>query len=294
MVELVVVIPVGPKCNVEFIADTIDSVLSFTTRERRIILMDDSSKDTGQRVRERHPDLTVLKSPRTLGKLGGLYCNLSAAFDYAISNFTFKALLRLDTDALLVGSNPEADAITCFESDPRVGSAGNYTHEYGGKLRDRTWVANQLVRQTRGIRSMIRQPRGAFALHRILPRARRNGYELGEEVFGGACFYSYAAVRSLALAGYLPHRGLARAHLEEDEVFGIALRACGYHFADLWSHNQSFACTWNGLPAAPEELCSGPAKVIHSVRDYKTMSERELRHFFRERRAALARENNAL
>lgn len=287
MVELVVVIPVGPQCKVEFVADTIDSVLCFTTKERRIILMDDSSKDTGQRVRERHADVTVLKSPRTLGKLGGLYRNLSEAFNYAISELTFKALLRLDTDALLVGPNPEADAIACFESDPRIGSAGNYTHEYGGKLRDRTWVACQLVRQTRGLRSMMRRPRGALALHRVLPRAKSNGYELGEEVFGGACFYSYAAVRSLALAGYLPHRGLARAHLEEGEIFGIALRACGYHFADLWSHNQSFACTWNGLPAAPEELSAGPAKVIHSVRDYKSMPERELRQFFRERRAAL-------
>jgi hypothetical protein len=72
--------------------------------------------------------------------------------------------------------------------------------------------------------------------------------------------------------------------LEEDEIFGVALRACGYHFADLWKYNRSFACTWNNLPATPEELAEGPAKVIHSVRDYRRLPERELRAVFRQHR----------
>ena len=285
MIKLAVVIPIGPNCNPKFVCDTVESVKVYTTPDRHILLADDSQKGVGAEVAITHPDVEVMTIERNLGKLGGLYLNLCLAFSHLLDTREFRALLRLDTDALVTGPNPEADAINCFNNDPLVGSAGNYTHEYGGRARDRDrgWVAIQVFKQTSTWR-FFRRPRCNLALRGMIRKAYTNGYYPGEEVFGGACFYSWAGLRALREAGYLPNKLIANVLLEEDEIFGLALRACGYHFVDLWLYNQSFACSHGCLPASPANLVAAGVKVVHSVRDYNLASEEEVRAFFRKHR----------
>jgi hypothetical protein len=64
-------------------------------------------------------------------------------------------------------------------------------------------------------------------------RAHRGGYRAGERVEGGACFYSYTGLKALAANRYLPKMSLARTGLREEDIFGLTLRASGYHFCDL-------------------------------------------------------------
>jgi hypothetical protein len=239
---------------------------------------------TGATLRRTYPDLEIVTTTGHAGLHGGLYLNLARAFQHALARYEFAALLRLDTDALITGPNPEDDAIACFSADPLIGSAGNYRYEFGGDLRDPTFVADKLRQQTRTLRGLVRHPDRWLALQRVLPRARRNGYFPGEEVFGGACFYSRPGLLALARGGCLPRASLARTTLQEDEIFGLTLRACGYHFCDLWEYNGSFACTWGDLPANPEVLLESTAKVIHSVRDSSALPEADVRAMFRRKR----------
>ena len=100
--DLIVVIPVGPNETLEDLFDTIESVLYYTTRERRIILVDDSGKDTCIAVQAQIPDIDVVKTPHNNGDNGGLYLTLSLGYLHAHRNYTFKVLLKLDVDALVI------------------------------------------------------------------------------------------------------------------------------------------------------------------------------------------------
>ena len=244
-------------------------------------MLDDSGRGTGAELAAVHPGVELFTTAGGGGLYGDLYLNLGSCFAHVVQHYQFESLLRIDTDALVIGPNPEQDAMTLFDDDPLVGSAGNYLYEFGGSRRDPSWVASKIRRHTRQPRSVIRHPKQFLAMWRVLSPALRNGYYLGEEVFGGACFYSYPALKTLHGHGYLPRGSLSTTSLQEDEIFGLSLRAFGYHFADLWEFNRSFGCTWGTLPASPQELLDGGAKVIHSVRDYEGLSEAETRAFFR-------------
>ena len=82
-------------------------------------------------------------------------------------------------------------------------------------------------------RALIDDTRGTLGLWRAVARAHRGGYRAGERVEGGACFYSYTGLKALAANRYLPKMSLARTGLREEDIFGLTLRASGYHFFDL-------------------------------------------------------------
>ncbi len=110
-VKLVVVIPVGPFCELSYICDTLDSICHYMTASLAIILLDDSGKNTGRAVQEHFSEVTVLLALRHYGKEAGLYLNLSRGLAFAYEHYDFDVLLRLDTDALIIGQRPEEDAI---------------------------------------------------------------------------------------------------------------------------------------------------------------------------------------
>ena len=168
-VDLVVVLPVNRNCNIEFAADTIDSVKAYTGTSRAIVVLDDSGSDAGEQIRSLHPDIEVVIAEGAAGPDGGSYLNLAQSFAFVLRGYQFHALLRIDTDALVIGPHPEEDAIAVFERDPLVGSAGNYEYEFGGVRRDPSDVARKIRRHTRRPRSIARHPDQSLALWRVLP-----------------------------------------------------------------------------------------------------------------------------
>jgi hypothetical protein len=283
-VAAVVVVPVGPGCREEFVADTVESALFYMAPGTRVLLADNSFKGTGRRVRERFPDGTVdvLVTEEHAGKFGKLYVTLAVAFAHALDAYDdFPVLLRMDTDALVTGPRPEADAAALFAAEPAVGIAGQYPNWYDGTPTDWSWPREQVLKQSGSLRSLVTHPRRGLALRDAYKRAAANGYEAGVHVFGGAYFVSRDCLERLRAAGLLPRVALGDAYLQEDHLFGLLVKAVGKEMGDLASRDGPFACAWQDLPAPPDEVLRRGKKVVHSTRRCGNLGEEEIRAAFR-------------
>ncbi len=280
--SVTVVIPVGPSHGREFVRDTIDSARE-SLPDCRLILIDDSGDDT---IRHLAPaDATIIAAPAGYeGLEGQLYRRLSLAFREALRT-PFDLLLRLDTDALILGNTFVPRATHIFAENPRIGALGCYRTNYDGTPRTYTWPALRIRRMVTV--EALRDPMRALRVGRLLLRAYHDGdYIRGESVQGGAMIYSPAAIRSFAQTGLLDDRRLARSRMQEDHIFGLCLRGLGYRMLDFGSANDDlpFAITWRGLPSPPEQLIAAGKEIVHSTKSFGDCEEREIRSVFLEAR----------
>jgi hypothetical protein len=276
--DSVFVIPVGPKCQTDFVSDTIESIHYYAPKAR-IVVVDDSRRGLGAELAERY-NLTSLES-RAHGLLGSLYLNLSDGFQEALTK-PFKVLVRLDTDALISGSDFEAKAEGCFDFDQRLGSLGSFRVGYNRMgIRSRTWAKRRILRYltTKGPFN----PRQALLVARLVIRARRHGYKLGDSIMGGAAVYRYEAVVALDEAGLLGRPEFVDTGLQEDHIFGLCLFSLGYQLGEFGDQYDDLpmGVDWIGLPASPEELLKHGKSIIHSTKSFGTMDERAIREAFR-------------
>ena len=285
--DLVVVIPVGPAASPEFLFDNIYSILYYVKGTCKIVLADDSHKGLGKLAQEQFPqvEIDIVPTPKPMGRLLGLYITLCTAFKHAVTHYHFGALLKLDTDALLIGDNPAKEAIEMFASYPSMGMAGQYPNEYNGKPWDIGWPKQEIIKICTTI-SFIRKPIPHWALLTAYRKALKNGYQTGESVFGGSYFMSEKALLALHKASRLPDYRLKTVNLEEDHMFSMLVMAAGFQLGDLSSGSLPMACTWRGLPASPEELYERGKKIIHSTRYWQEQKEEEIRAFFKKKRRA--------
>jgi hypothetical protein len=236
-VDLVVVISLGPECEIGAALDAVESVEAYATSSRTIVVADHSGDGSGRRVQEAHRDVHVAEMDADDAddrSVDVSYVHLARVFADVVRGHQFDALLRMGGDALITAPHPEADAIACFDRDQLVGAAGHYRSGSGS-------AARRIRRQLFPPGALIADTRGTVGLWRVQAQARRHGYRAGERVEGDACFYSYTALKALAANGYLPKMSLARTGLREDEIFGLTLRASGYHFCDLWDPDEPVA-----------------------------------------------------
>jgi len=148
-VDLVLVVPIGPGSNPEYVIDTITSFKFYTRSTHKIILLDDSQEQISEKIQKIIHDCDVLYTPRPLGGWAGLYINLSNAYQHALDHYDFTVLLKMDTDALIIGAEPEKHAISLFESNPFAGMAGQYPYAYNGELWNIRWPEQRIVNSTR-------------------------------------------------------------------------------------------------------------------------------------------------
>lgn len=275
--DTVVVIPVGPTCRLDFVADTIDSVQFFAPLAR-IIIVDDSGRGRGAEL-ERRYRLTVVTATAH-GLFGSLYLNLSAGFMEALQQ-PFKILVRLDTDALIAGDDFEKKAIDSFEADLHLGSLGSFRIGYDQGLRDPRWAKWRII-VFFALRSW-KSPRAALTLTRLLVRARRHGYRLGESIMGGAVIYRYEAIAAMKEAGLLGRAELTATRLQEDHIFAICLLSLGYQLGEFGNQDDDLpmGVHWKGLPASPRELLERGKSVIHSTKSFESVDEEAIRKEFR-------------
>lgn len=295
--ELVIVIPVGPTCKIEYILDTIESIYFYVHCDFKIILSDDSQNTNVRvKVKEQYPDAVIISYDTNQGKTLGLYMTLCKAYRYALEHFDFKVLLRLDTDALIIGHDPEAPILEFFEKNPSVGLAGRYVKRvyspddfgnvwHNGGREHMVAIAKMFTRY------YLRHPFINWKIRKLMFSAINQGYELGELIFGGSYAFSRLAIEKLDQKGLLPWHKVRGADMEEDHFFTLLVASTGLELGDLASGDQPFACTWRGLPASPETLYEANKKIIHSTRFWKNLNEDQIRDYFRSKRRVLNASN---
>jgi len=279
---LAVIIPAGPADDV---ADTVASVVHFTSAPRFIVVIDDTGRAVRETLEASSTDVHVIPAPPDApGVLGGLWVKLAAGYRYVLDNFSFDVILRLDADALVIGHGIARSASERFATDDRLGMLGSYRLGYDGGHRDWEPAARILDREC-GLRGIDR-PRMRHLLRTLRSIAVENGYVRGEHPLGGAYLHSKSAVHAIAERGWLELSPLRHSHLGEDHIFALLTRAAGFEIGDFAGPDDPMALEWKGLPAGPAELLARHKVITHSVRSWGQLNEAEIRTAFAKARGS--------
>jgi glycosyltransferase involved in cell wall biosynthesis len=286
-VKHVVLMPVGPEIRHEYVHDTIESIRHYTDPDRRIILVDD--RGPNNRLQAEGDDLDVLVNPQPGGSQAMLYIIISMGIRYALEHYRFKVLLRLDDDALIIGSRPEDDAICRFKEQPNIGQLGSFRKTCTGYNRDISWPAGQLEKEmaTSQANNKVKESKPddlARQLRRIYTEARGHGYRAGEHSLGGATYFSYECLKRLVDSNLLGISALATSMLGEDHLMGMLVRAAGMDIGEFEQGVDPLCLDWLNLPCAPDEILNRGKKITHSVKRWHDMDQENIRAFFRGRR----------
>ncbi len=280
----VVVIPFGPSEPVESVQDTLDSIQRYLSPNTKVILVDNSRKGTGSIIQHSFSDADVIYGTHQ-GMFAHLFLNICQGTAHAYEHYRFKVLLRMDSDALIIGALPDVQAAAVFEQRPGVGQLGVYETDYHGQPM-RWWPINlSMAVQALNPLSWIWPAWNGFAFRQLLVRAIRQGYQIGSHVYGGGFFMSYACVERLHRDGILTDERLDDLRLAEDHITTVSVYSVGLDAADFASGDLPCAQAWRGLPAAPEELLAKGKKVVHSVRYWRELKEADVRAIFRSHRS---------
>ncbi|MBI5667930.1 MAG: glycosyltransferase [Chloroflexi bacterium] len=286
-VKLVVLIPVGTISNknrFEYMVDTIESIIHYTTPNRRIIIQDNSSPlHLGEKLRLIFPELIVVRAPENYLLGGGLYKAESLALLHIAAAYRFQVLFKMDTDAIMLGYGLEDDAIRFFEDHPDVGIMGNYFYDGVGAA----WPRERLLYETSHLGWLENRKRCA-RLRYYLQMANANGYIPGEHVLGGMAIYNPRFIEKLVQGDFLLREELRQSKLQEDHLFGLLCKASGMHLASFSYPDYPFQVAWQELPAAPHELMERGVKAVHSTRQWNDLNEDQIREYFRMQRSAYA------
>lgn len=276
--KAVYVIPVGPGDDDH--NDTIKSVLHYADAQAEVVVVDDRGLDGTWRAE--FPSVHVVAAPDAPGGWGGLYYKLGTGMTFAVENLQFDLLIRMDTDALLIGTGFEEKCAKRFQLDNQVGILGAWKHGPDGSLRDWTPAANVLRSET-GIRG-LRHPRRALDLQRLTTQALRHGYELGENALGGCYVMSGTLVKTFHERKMLQMSSLIGSMAGEDHIFSLLARSLGFRIGDFSGIGDPMAIKWKGLSASPQLLNEQNRLVIHSLKSFGHFEETTSRAYFAERR----------
>lgn len=269
----VVVVPAGPT---DTAVDTLESVFRYMDPELVVVI-----DDTDGRGIEFSNERIVLLPAIAHGSQGQLWVNLAMAFRFAVQTTDFEILLRLDTDALVLGPGIEEAAWAKLSESREVGTLGAYRLGSDGGVRDWT-PARRIVQIETGMKG-FRNPALRQTLHSLIDHTPE--YFAGEHALGGAVIYRGDAVRAMHESLLLDLPVFANSRLGEDHIFGLLTRVAGYRTADFSGPDDPMAVRWKGLPAHPKELLKTRKLITHSIRSWNEMSEGEIRAFFAEARS---------
>lgn len=294
LLSCLAIMPVGPRSNVDFVQDTVDSFFHYFTDPDSLLAVLDDTRDNAlverlayqdsSRVRIIDAQSLLVDETTRHNTRGLLFVKQILALQSLQREFVWTALLRLDDDALVVGSNPHLDAIEAFSKEPTTGMLGAYQRRGDG-----TDKRAALRRQGRRLikrlvsRDIINYPDGVKTLFMLVVRAKMRGYKLGDMCTGGALFISgiaYAKMENLFGEKLL---NLRYSDLADDLLLALCLGASGFKFKDFSDAEDIMAINWRGLPMPLEEIKQRGKKIMHPVKDPKNKShEHIVRSYFRD------------
>jgi len=295
---LCLLIPAGPgAAEVARINDLLEASAIYADLPLAAVIINDGND--ARALREsgeiRGIPTTVLPNARR-GRgdwwTGGLCVAMLDALLWIARHHPCRGVLRLDSDALVI--NPFARRLVeLMESQPRIGLVGNgdtLTGEppgFGHSLTATLYWRSKWISHDRDHRKIICSLWGwRRRVRRLIRRAQRNGYMLGDWCQGGA----YALTPTF-LAQLRADPALARPedflHLDfcEDLLMIVIVYALGLRAHFTTGPARLFASKWKGLYDAPDAMARAGHGIIHSIKEYQALQEDEIRAIFRARRA---------
>jgi hypothetical protein len=276
-------LPVGPGTHFPFLLDTLRSIQRFADPHHRILLVDDSGSDLGRRAKAEIPDVDVhvLRETGAGGAhnvWGPFFLKVTKAIRYATEAYSFQALMRMDTDALMCNRGGDSRGIEILKSNPRLGMIGSFRTRCDGH--------NRIV-EFPGIGEVVQQEESArdemlaAAMSAVLRPACANGYEYGEHVIAPGSMMSRAACEALCAHPLYGDERFRRSGLGDDHLHSIFIRAVGLESGDFAGGDLPLGVWWRNLQWSPEELVRRGKCVAHSVRRYGDWDEETVRAEFR-------------
>jgi hypothetical protein len=281
----VVAIPVGPaEADVGRTHDLLAALRAHEPRVQRVVLVDDAA--TG---RAWPADVSVVPNPRNgrgIGTLGGTCTATLAGLAWAHENARGAWVLRLDTDALVIGPFVEAVAGAWQPGDGVLGSCHRTCN---GETRDISSWNSWVRRHTHHVWLWRHPPRRLRYVQPSIPVVRRavrealaNGYTPGEHCMAAGCAVSAELIEAIAARDWLDHPRLwLNTLLGDDIMLGIMARALGFELRDLHS---VFGLKHVGLADTPDRLVERGFAIVHSVKNDSRYGEADIRAFFAARR----------
>jgi GT2 family glycosyltransferase len=255
-----VVLPIGPGKVAAL--DTLASIEFYCPEPHMVVLVDDCTQDGTYETlcAQRRPNWHILRNDRAMG-VRRLVHSLCRAYRFVLSETQCSLVLRLDQDALLIGSGVISDAALYANLHPSVGLFGVYTHDYN---RPRSFDMH-----AQRMRKELSWPRRMFGLtpswRNLLAMAEGRGYHPGENVFGGAYFVTRECLEAMSGIGALDVEFQWHSRLMEDVYFSMAAVAAGFDLGHFAAPEGPLCLEWRGLPYPASELAKTGYKVVHSV-----------------------------
>lgn len=297
-------------------AELIRSLLFWEPGVAWCVLLEDSSSTSGLSELSLFPSsCTAIALPNRLKSrggswLGGLSAGILSALAWIHSHGEAEFVLRIDTDALVIGPfaqairklaqrrrdaavigtvgrscNPETRARQDMQSEPRLLRAQRLWPL--APVNDDEPDSAQVEVPSFG-RVSIWQRRQFDRIRPDINTAVRHGYATYEYCQGGACVVTRMMLDRLATRNFLDHAsdwdGLP---FPDDYVLAMYARAVGLRLYDYSGLGEPFGVQAKGLAYPPHEFVARGHAIVHSVKNDTRYSETDIREYFTQQRQAL-------
>ncbi len=275
-----VLIPAGPD---DPVADTVESCFTYLDGPLSIVVVNDGGAKVADELRPFGDRITVVDAPGTQpsGRQGKLWSNLALGFAWLADTVDCDVVVRLDTDALIIGYGLVEKARARFASEPDGGLLG--ANRYGPDGGTRVWsgVARTIMRETGPFG--LRDPGLRRQLRSLERSAKANGYRRGEHALGAISLMSGPALRALRHTNTFDLT-FPTSRLGDDHLLGLATYAAGFRIGEFSRPGDPLAVVWRGLAESPDALVARGVAGIHSVRSAPGWDHAAIRAYFAERR----------
>lgn len=256
------------------VTDLLHSLETYLDCNYQVVAVDDATTD-GTYESLLKAGVWTLRNPEKL-LLWGCDLTYRRGFHEALRLFDSPIFLKIDPDALIIGSGLYEAMRKTFAEDQSIGLIGTYHIDWNGESRDLSYWRDRMVR----VRKELGEPIGL---------AIRNGYKIGDGVQGGAYAISRRCLEEIHNRGWLQPTKRYKPpivrgrQVAEDSLITMLTYAVGYRVAEFGGPSQPFGLWDVGLPMAPEELVAQRRLVTHSVK-YNDHVSIEARKYFKMKR----------
>jgi hypothetical protein len=282
------IVPIGPgKIELRRFHELLDSLWTYEPNARLCLAIDSSPepRDLPLSPLWNGCRFITLQAPyRGQGKplFGRLSAGILLALRTLLREDPFEFVLRMDTDALIIG--PFRDAVRGFIAQhPEAGIVGTLGCTC---RREAPYFGYEKTAVSHVFAALDALP--VAACPRIREHARlavANGYVGIEYCQGGAYVLPYETLYRMSSAGCLDFQeDWLPLAVPEDVMMGMYTRTVGLRSLDFSLPGEPFGNHHRGLAYSPSEMVRRGNSLIHSTKRDSNYTESHIRRYFRARR----------